>query len=340
METALRKIGGADEDAVATLARERRRTGVRNVADFVTRNANGILLSDFPEEDYPWFRMSESERFGQLEARMRDLAETVVAPAIEAYVLERFPQECADGEFDPIGEIFLKIDHSATMPEDLLGARTRERNQFLGACGAEESDGRRFVQVAVHLDECMEEIDQARLDEAGVEDFAIQVLLHEFCHALSVKFYLGDEGEFEGARRAVSLHESVLGRDLEWQNLYSRFGYACNFAAPLDEGERLLTYPLINEMNEALTDILAAKIYGRLTGKPGGYAVSYKLPCSALYETVRRLSWENRVPEWYVWKELEAGYFLSDDRFLRSWDSFVFPMAGTYREIIRSAKGS
>ncbi len=138
-------------------------------------------------------------------------------------------------------------------------------------CTVKGDGASRKVHVEAYLDEFFQMIAEEALNDETIDDAVIQILLHEFCHALSAKFYLSGEGEFEIARRVTALRNSVAGipQQPEFDNLYSRLGYSCNFAAPADDGDPIRTFPIINEMNEAITDIIAARVYSRICRKEG-----------------------------------------------------------------------
>jgi hypothetical protein len=114
-----------------TVAKERRKCGVRNVAEYVRDRASGVVLKALSEEGVFWCRIAENEKMAELEERIRRIAEDVVAPAIDAYVRERFPTEYEAGEFRCERDIELAVVDSPTQLSEILGEERRPDGRLL-----------------------------------------------------------------------------------------------------------------------------------------------------------------------------------------------------------------
>ncbi len=116
---------------LGNVAKERRKSGVRNVAEYVRDRASGVVLKVLSEEDVFWCRIAENEKMAELEERIRRIAEDVVAPAIDAYVRERFPTEYEAGEFRCEKNIDLVVVNSPTRLSEILGEERRPNGRIL-----------------------------------------------------------------------------------------------------------------------------------------------------------------------------------------------------------------
>ncbi len=94
-----------------------------------------------------------------------------------------------------------------------------------------------------------------------------------------MNFYSVNDGERVKISKWLAFLESVslLPEIPEWDSIASRFGYACNFTAPITQNEDApyLTFSQVNAFNEALTDIIAARAYARYRKMEGKERKNY-----------------------------------------------------------------
>ncbi len=131
----------------------------------------------------------------------------------------------------------------------------------VASCGFSDGSDRQARVIFVYFDELMNSELLQSVDTEDFSDAILQVLLHEYLHAVSAKRYLSKEEEIAN-RRVLVVREEITGTtDIHAEDLASSFGYACNF---LDTEEyRIVTG--LESFNEALTEIIAAKAYTEYT---------------------------------------------------------------------------
>lgn len=115
--------------------------------------------------------------------------------------------------------------------------------------------------IYVYFEELMESEAFREISSETFEDVVLQVVLHEYLHAVSAKRHMTID-EVQATQRVVAVREAIDNDTVPyWEDIATSFGYACNFVDT--EGYRLISG--LESINEAITETLAAKIYSEYT---------------------------------------------------------------------------
>lgn len=159
-------------------------------------------------------------------------------------------------------------------------------------------------------------------------------------HAISSNFYLLNREEREGEIQRLTFLETLGFADTcpSWRSLSTRVGYSCNFVASRLQKEEtpFQTLPVVNAINEGLTDTFAARAYSAYRKNAGlppkKYRFSYSDEARAFTYAMRSFAAENGADPNEVFRSVEAGYFLGDDEFLTAFDEIVLPSMEKFTE--------
>ena len=204
----------------------------------------------------------------------------------------------------------------------------------------EYRDGGPVVRMAVDLDALFQDFSLTDADGEAFEDALIQVLAHETMHAISTNFYVVGQKEREGEVQRLTVRETLGFADKcpSWESLSTRLGYSCNFLASRFQNEEtpFQTFPVVNAINEGLTDTFAARAYSAYRKNAGlppkKYRFSYSDEARAFTYAMRSFAAENGTDPNEVFRTVEAGYFLSDDEFLEAFEGIVLPSMDKFTE--------
>jgi hypothetical protein len=168
------------------------------------------------------------------------------------------------------------------------------------------------------------------------EDAVLQVVLHEYLHAVSAKRHMTLD-EVKACQRVVAVREAIADDTAPyWEDIAMSFGYACNFVDT--EGYRLITG--LESINEAITETIAAKSYAEHTrnvhGKPRRYSVSYMRECHAYSRCLKKFSaeWGIRLPD--LVREIETGYFFPGDMRENALNDRIIPMLEYFNALVKA----
>ncbi len=145
-------------------------------------------------------------------------------------------------------------------------------SRYSGGCEPVYENGEAKIGLRLNFDSVFKSLEEEEeITRESFEDFVVQVLFHEVMHALSANVYLTDEGKRSAIAKWLRFLENVgeIPEYPDWSEISTRFGYSCTFVgASNGDGEPTYrSFPEINDMNEALTDIFAARAYARYRKK-------------------------------------------------------------------------
>lgn len=251
-------------------------------------------LRDGDLDDY---RAFEAERMAVLAEKTESLLERTVLPFCCEYVRNRFP-ELRGSDFPRFDALEFFPEYQPSTDGEILSGFPERMRERLGSCVVEYRDGGPVVRIAVDLDALFQDFLRDGADEEDFDDALVQVLAHEAMHAISTSFYLVGKEEREGEIRRLTVRESLGMSDSSpsWESLSTRLGFSCNFLASRsqDEATPFQTFPVVNAINEGLTDTFAARAYAayrKAAGlPPKKYRFSYSDEARAFTYAMRSLA--------------------------------------------------
>lgn len=205
--------------------------------------------------------------------RVRQILLETVIPACVDYVRERFPEK-SEIEFPRFDSILFAPEYTLSTEREIIEGQLPLTSKYSGGCEPVYENGEAKIGLTLNLDSVFKSLEEdEEITRESFEDFVMQILFHEVMHALSANFYLSDEEK----RLAISkwlrfLEEIGETPDYpDWSEISTRFGYSCSFVGVSgSNGEPTYrSFPEIGEINEALTDIFAARAYTRYRKKAG-----------------------------------------------------------------------
>lgn len=290
---------------------------VEKVQALVAQRARGVILEEVCPKDFSIYERVENFQLQKISQMLRDILVQEAIPAVRGYVESRYPQELAELTEAERGEMFgyieLLLCSQPTTLEDCENPNQSRPLGSIGSCGFATEGDPRVREIHFFLNDFLMDKSVVGIDRENIGDAMVQVLMHEYFHAVSAKRHHTPE-EDEISRRMIDFREGYLDdRGLYYDDLSSSFGYALNFIDRKD----YRTVKGLNDFNEGLTDMLAAKAYTEFTrkkyGKAKKYSVSYMLESHTLYRIVRQFALENGRKPQELLRDLEVGY-LFDSR--------------------------
>lgn len=303
---------------------------VEKVKSLVAQRARGVILEEVCPKDFSIYEKVETLQLQKVSQMLRDILVQEAIPAVRSYVESRYPQELAElteaernGMF---GNIELLLCSQPTTLEDCERPDQSRPLGSIGSCGFAMEGDLKVREIHFFLNDFLMDKSVVGIDRESIGDAMVQVLMHEYFHAVSAKRHHTPE-EDETSRRMVAFREEYLGdMGLYYEDLSSSFGYALNFIDRKD----YRTVKGLNDFNEGLTDVLAAKAYTEFTrkkyGKAKKYSVSYMLESHALYRIVRQFAVENGLKPQALMRDLEVGYLFDGPGKQDRLHDLVLPM--------------
>ncbi len=304
---------------IPSLRNIRYANAVKNTKNHIRERASGVILSDFNEEDFSFYQEIEKRKLHEI---FEILSTTLVDDAYQAifeYVSARHSEFIGDF-FDEDGADFF----------DTFSINMRSKPTTIDDC-TQKSSGKIIDKLAsfyfspdkknriidIFLNEVFFVYPEKMISEQGLLDILFQILLHEMLHAMSANSYMTSEEEV-AARRAIIVKEAINWPDLrvlKSQDITSNIGYSLIFV--WNENMEFRWYPTFNSLNEALTDIIAARIYTKFSrekyGQARRYFLTYQEEAYNFHTALREFCEESSLNENEVFHKMENGYFFLDD---------------------------
>ncbi len=207
-----------------------------------------------------------------LAERMRQMLVETVIPACVDYVRERFPEK-SEVEFPRFDSILFAPEYTLSSEREICNGILPLASRYSGGCEPVYENGEAKIGLTLNLDSVFKSLEEdGEITRESFEDFVAQILFHEVMHALSANFYLSD-GEKRSAIAKWLRFLEEIGETPDfpdWSEISTRFGYSCSFVGASENGETAYrSFPEINEINEALTDVFAARAYALYRKKAG-----------------------------------------------------------------------
>lgn len=343
----------AEELILPSLQRIAYINATEHVQDFVAQRAKGVILHELSEEKLSMYQKLEALQVQKISHDIVAIFEWDVQPALKSYITGRYSDELRTfletAEADIFWNIEITLYTDPTTREQCQGTERRIAGNRLASCGYSNGSDWYARAIFVYLEELM---NSETFNDISVEEFSdavLQVLLHEYLHAVSAKRHMTREEESANLRWVV-LRDSIsidvdfcwkdlaTDDDIYWEDLSTGFGFACNF---LDtDGIRIVSG--LESINEAITETIAAKAYSEYTRnkfwKPKRYAVSYMRECQAYSRTLKKFALEWKIPLLTLTKEIELGYLFSDERREKVMFDYILPMLEYYQMILRAQR--
>ncbi len=264
------------------------------------------------------------------------LVETVISACVD-YVRHRFPEK-SEVEFPRFDSILFAPEYTLSSEREIFDGVLPLTSKYSGGCEPVYENGEAKIGLTLNLDSVFKSLEEnEEITRESFEDFVVQILFHEVMHALSANFYLSDgEKRSAIAKWLCFLEEIGETPDFpDWSEISTRFGYSCSFVGASMGGESAYrSFPEINEINEALTDVFAARAYARYRKgsglPPERYVFGYPLQAKALHEALVEFCRENGYDFDETFRMLELGYFFGDDEYLDAFENVVWAVVNPF----------
>lgn len=263
-----------------------------------------------------------------------------VRPVVEAYIMQYFWKEfqssLEENPRDIFGNVRL-ILHTKPMTYEACTHLEEERigNQ-VGGCAFETEWDRNTRIISIYLEELL---NSGFPDGPTIDDFTdvvFQVLLHEYLHAVSATRYLTQEEELESRRNILFRSAFLNDTGMRWEDVSMSFGYAWTFVG----SEDYCTFSGLESINEAITEIISAKIYGKYTrekyGKAKSYEIGYRLECRSFYQALRSTAISHGKTVKNLLHEIERGYLFAGIECQEVLLAYIIPMLDNYLQTLES----
>lgn len=309
-----------------------------HVQSFIAQRAKGVILQDISPTAFGLYRKLEDLQMVKVGNDILSVFKSEVRPTVESYIQRRFGPELTEFQKTAETDIFDNIDlvlcTQPTTLDQCLMKETRTIGDRVASCGYATDGDRHKRVINIYFEDFMESEIFDVASQEGFDDAILQVLTHEYLHAVSAKRNMTADEE-KSNQKVVALREAILGEScVYWEDLATSFGYAGNFVDT--EGYYRIISGL-ESINEAITETIAAKAYSEYTankyGKASRYTVSYKPECHAFYRTLRYYAKQWNLSVSQLLREIEIGYFFSDERRENTMNDRILPMLGYYLEI-------
>ncbi len=311
-----------------------------HVQGYVAQRARGVILHDLSLESFSMYQKLEELQTKKIWIDIANIYDASVRPALRWYLDSRYSLELEDFLRKVKTDIFWNIEIILRTRPSTLG-QCCETEPILtwnrvASCGYSEGGDWNSRVIYVYFEELMESEAFREISSETFEDVVLQVVLHEYLHAVSAKRHMTID-EVQATQRVVAVREAIDNDTVPyWEDIATSFGYACNFVDT--EGYRLISG--LESINEAITETLAAKIYSEYTRnkywKSKKYSVSYMRECHAYSKTLKKFSKQWNMPLPKLVKEIELGYFFSDERREITMNDRILPMLEYYLAITKA----